>query len=172
MVRWSPTAQRKTQRKLQPALRAFITAAIVVGDFDASLRFWRDGIGFEETMDMHFDGDWATLFGAPSQRLRSVFLGDPARPDGGIVELVQFVADPESLGQGGAVHAVVPAATGPGFFLLSCYVDVDAVLERLGALGLGGEPRRITVGPAADVNMATVVDPDGVLVELIGLPKS
>ena len=55
---------------------------------------------------------------------------------------------------------------------MSCYVDVDAVLARLAGLGLGGEPRRITV-PApggAEVQMATVVDPDGVLVELIGIP--
>ena len=65
------------------------------------------------------------------------------------------------------------AAPAPGFFLLSCYVDVDAVLARLADLGLGGAPRRITV-PAPgdqDVKMATVVDPDGVLVELIGLPR-
>jgi hypothetical protein len=59
-----------------------------------------------------------------------------------------------------------------GFFLLSCYVDVDAVLDRLRTLGLGGEPRRIVVpGPNDAVQMATVVDPDGVLVELIGVPS-
>jgi catechol 2,3-dioxygenase-like lactoylglutathione lyase family enzyme len=106
-------------------------SAIVVRDFDASLRFWRDGIGFEAMMDMQFDGDWGTLFHAPSQRLRSVFLGDPARADAGIVELVQFLTDGES---------------GPG----------------------RGEPAD---GPAGDVSMATVVDPDGVLVELIGIPS-
>ncbi len=61
----------------------------------------------------------------------------------------------------------------PGFFLLSCYVDVDAVLARLRALGLGGEPRRIVVPvPDGEAQMATVVDPDGVLVELIGSPTS
>ena len=47
----------------------------------------------------------------------------------------------------------------------------DAVLDRLAALGVGGTPRRITVrGPGgAAVSMATVRDPDGVLVELIGI---
>ena len=55
--------------------------------------------------------------------------------------------------------------------MLSCYVDVEPALERLPALGLGGQPRRIEVpSPFGDVEMATVVDPDGVLVELIGLP--
>lgn len=139
-------------------------SAIVVRDVEESLRFWRDGIGFEVMMDMHFEADWKTLFAAPSNRLRSVFLGDPARADAGIVELVDF---------GDASGASVPpATTAPGFFLLSCYVDVDAVLDRLRALGLGGEARRISVsGPKADVEMATVVDPDGVLVELIGIPS-
>jgi hypothetical protein len=56
--------------------------------------------------------------------------------------------------------------------LLSCYVDVEATLARLSALALGGDPRRIAVpGPnGAAVQMATVRDPDGVLVELIGIP--
>jgi catechol 2,3-dioxygenase-like lactoylglutathione lyase family enzyme len=63
-------------------------SAIVVRDVEASLRFWRDGIGLDVTMDMHFDGDWSTLFGAPANRLRSIFLGDLARTDAGIVELI------------------------------------------------------------------------------------
>jgi catechol 2,3-dioxygenase-like lactoylglutathione lyase family enzyme len=138
-------------------------SAIVVRDVDASLRFWRDGIGFEVTMDMHFDGDWGTLFGAAENRLRSVFLGDPAQADAGTVELVQF----RTAGAAAPVERGVPA---PGFFLLSCYVEVETVLERLADLGLGGEPRRISVpGKGAAVRMATVVDPDGVLVELIGI---
>jgi glyoxylase I family protein len=138
--------------------------AIVVVDVAQSLRFWRDCIGFETLMDHEFDGAWTTLFDAPGDRLRSVFLGDPAYPDAGIVELVQFVGDTQpSFGP----------ATPPrnGFFLVSCYVDVDAVLARLQAARLGGTPRRITVsGAGAEVQMATVVDPDGVLVELIGMP--
>jgi catechol 2,3-dioxygenase-like lactoylglutathione lyase family enzyme len=150
-------------------------SAIVVHDVDASLRFWRDGIGFEVMMDMHFDGDWPALFGAPASRLRSVFLGDPARGDAGIVELVQFVAsspDDPLRRDTSDDSASTSTSTSAGFFLLSCYVDVEAVLARLDGLGLGGEPRRITVpGPAgsAAVGMATVVDPDGVLVELIGV---
>ena len=137
-------------------------SAIVVRDLDASLRFWRDGIGFAVMMDMEFDGDWQTLFAARSNRLHSVFLGDPAHPAAGIVELVQF-----DDGAGDAADAQAPRN---GFFLLSCYVDVEATLARLRDLGLGGDPTRITV-PApngAAVAMATVRDPDGVLVELIG----
>lgn len=139
-------------------------SAIVVRDVDASLRFWRDGVGFEVMMDMSFDGDWRSLFEARSNRLRSVFLGDPRSPDAGIVELVQF--------DQGAEDRAALTAPREGFFLLSCFVDVDETLARLAALELGGEPRRITVPGAAGatVQMATVVDPDGVLVELIGIP--
>jgi glyoxylase I family protein len=143
------------------AARAHHTA-IVVRDVGASLRFWRDGIGFDIVMDSHFDGEWPELFGVKSRRLRSIFLGDPARPDSGIVELVSFPADSDD-----AQLSAGPGAI--GFFLISCYVDVGAALARLAALGLGGEPRRITMPTpsGAGVPMATVVDPNGVLVELI-----
>jgi catechol 2,3-dioxygenase-like lactoylglutathione lyase family enzyme len=137
--------------------------AICVRDLDASLRFWRDGMGMTVMMNMGFDGRWTELFAARSDHLHSVFLGDPARADAGVVELVVF--------DGGMEPAAAPGPPAEGFFLVSCYVDVDVVLARLASLGLGGEPRRITVpGPGAEVPMATVRDPDGVLVELIGVP--
>src|SRR5687767_7729669 len=114
-------------------------------------------------MDQEFDGDWPTLFGARASRLHSVFLGDPSNPDAGIVELVAF--DPMRDGP----EPVDEPCT--GFFLLSFFVgEVDAVLAKLAELNLGGAPSRIEQ-PAPDGNtvvMATVRDPDGVLVELIG----
>lgn len=131
-------------------------SAVCVRDVDASLRFWRDGLGFEVLMDHEFTGDWPGLLGAPSRSLRAVFLGDPANPGAGIVELVDLGAPP-----GG------PESLGPptrGFLLLSVMTDVAAALERLATFGLGGPPRRIEV---AGVVMCTIVDPDGVLVELV-----
>jgi glyoxylase I family protein len=137
--------------------------AICVRDVDASLRFYRDGLGLETLMDHGFDGDWSTLFDAPSNRLRSVFLGDPGRPDAGIVELVAFDASPGDR--------VPPAPPALGFFLLSFFVDVDETVARIERLGLARDLRRIEVpGPAGPVPMATVRDPDGVLVELVGAP--
>jgi catechol 2,3-dioxygenase-like lactoylglutathione lyase family enzyme len=138
-------------------------SAINARDFDASLRFYRDGLGLEVMMDQEFDGDWPALFGAKASRLHSVFLGDPSNPDAGIVELVSFdgMKDPN------------PDADNPqiGFFLLSFMVgDVDAALDRLRSLDLDRKKTRIE-HPSPDgsaVVMATVRDPDGVLVELIG----
>jgi glyoxylase I family protein len=137
-------------------------AAVCTTDVERALRFYRDGIGLDVLMDREFDGDWPTLFGARDRTLRSVFLGDPASADAGVVELVAFPS--------GVSHAAdrVPEP-GVGFFLLSFFVDdLDATLDRLSALGFDDPPRRITVpGPQAPVAMATVRDPDGVLVELI-----
>jgi catechol 2,3-dioxygenase-like lactoylglutathione lyase family enzyme len=141
-------------------------SAIHARDVDASLRFYRDGLGLRVLMDHEFDGDWRTLFGAPADRLRSVFLGDPAAPDAGIVELVVF--DDARAGSAEA-GASLPEARRAGFFLLSFFLDVDDTLARLAELGFEGPASRIRVpGPEGDVEMATVRDPDGVLVELVG----
>ena len=128
------------------------------------MRFWRDGLGLTELFDHTFSGNWPQLFGAHSDRLRSIFLGDPRAPDTGIVELVVF----EGAGDAS------PQAPGPrhGFFLLSLQRDVDATLSSLAALGFTDGVRRISVpAPAgATVPMAVITAPDGVLVELIGPP--
>ena len=132
-------------------------SAVCVRDLEASLRFWRDGLGFDLLMDERFEGDWPTLLLAPSTSLRSVFLGDPNAPASGIVELVDLGAVPDQ-GQ------LATTAGSSGFLLLSVLTDVEAALTRLHTLGLGGTPRRVEV---SGVDMAVVTDPDGVLVELI-----
>jgi catechol 2,3-dioxygenase-like lactoylglutathione lyase family enzyme len=139
-------------------------SAIHAHDIGASLRFYRDGVGLEVLMDHGFDGDWRTLFDAPADRLRSVFLGDPSAPDAGIVELVAFD------GVSGTVSETDQSESpSVGFFLLSFFVEVEDTLDRLADLGFDGAVRRIRVpGPEGDVEMATVRDPDGVLVELVG----
>jgi catechol 2,3-dioxygenase-like lactoylglutathione lyase family enzyme len=137
-------------------------SAICTSDVERSLRFWRDGLGLTELFDHQFTGDWPELFGAKTNRLRSIFLGDPQTPDSGIVELVQFAGAAEApAGSGVPTH---------GFFLLSLQREVDTTLSALADLGFTDGVRRITV-PAPGgktVAMAVVTAPDGVLVELIG----
>ena len=142
-------------------------SAVVVDDVDASLRFYRDGIGLDVLMDHVFEGDWPTLFDAPSTTLRSIFLGDRRHPDAGVVELVVFESSAPSASSTPAAPS--SSAASAGFFLLSFYVDVAEVLKRLDALGFG--PARQIEQPAPDgpVAMATVRDPDGVLIELVGV---
>jgi catechol 2,3-dioxygenase-like lactoylglutathione lyase family enzyme len=139
--------------------------AIVTADVKRSIRFWRDGLGFAELFDHTFTGDWPALFGATTDRLRSVFLGDPNAPDTGIVELVQFEGT-----KPGAPPSSAPAF---GFFLLSLQRDVDATLAGLAELGFDDGVRRIEM-PAPGgkaVAMAVITAPDGVRVELIGPPE-
>ncbi|MCB1249178.1 MAG: VOC family protein [Acidimicrobiales bacterium] len=133
--------------------------AITTVDVEASLAFWRDGIGLAVLMDASFDGDWPTLLRAPSDRLRSIFLGDPEAADAGIIELVAFA---EAGSDADAGDAAGPPR--PGVLLVSLFADVDATLARLDGLGLAADVRRIS---ASGIDMAVVVDPNGVAVELL-----
>jgi catechol 2,3-dioxygenase-like lactoylglutathione lyase family enzyme len=138
--------------------------AIVTVDVDRSVSFWRDGLGLTVLFDHTFTGDWPALFGAETERLRSIFLGDPDAPDTGIVELVVF--------DGVAPASPAPGGPASGFFLVSLQRDVDTALERLGELGFDSDMRRISM-PAPHgktVAMAVITAPDGVRVELIGAP--
>lgn len=141
-------------------------AAIVTSDVDRSLRFWRDGMGLIQMLDHTFKGDWPTLFDADTDVLRSVFLGDPERPDSGIVELVYFDGVTTTADDRGT-------APRPGFFLLSLERDVEPTLAALAELGFTEGLRRISM-PAPHgktVAMAVITAPDGVCVELIGAPS-
>jgi glyoxylase I family protein len=137
-------------------------SAICTSDVERSLRFWRDGLGLTELFDHNFTGDWPVLFGAKTDRLRSIFLGDPLTPQSGIVELVEFAGAEEA--------PAVSEVPRHGFFLLSLEREVDTTLSALAALGFTDGVRRITVpAPAGKtVTMGVVAAPDGVLVELIG----
>ena len=137
-------------------------SAICTADVERSLRFWRDGLGLTPLLDHHFTGDWPELFGAKTDQLRSVFLGDPKAPESGIVELVELSgADEASHPSGHPRH---------GFFLLSLQRDVDETLSTLAELGFSDGVRRIDAAAPGGkkVAMAVITAPDGVLVELIG----
>ena len=142
--------------------------AITTVDVEASLAFWRDGIGLAVLMDASFDGDWPTLLRAPSDRLRSIFLGDPEAADAGIIELVAFAdAGSDADADEASSDADAGDAAGPprpGVLLVSLFADVDATLARLDGLGLAADVRRIS---ASGIDMAVVVDPNGVAVELL-----
>lgn len=131
--------------------------ALCPENFEASVRFYRDGLGFEPIMDDVIPGEWRSFFDARSDKLRSVFFGDRERPYAGIVELVMFDGGQEPAPPNGR-----PAA---GFFLLSFEVDVEATAARLTALGLDADLRVIDTEIGSKI--ARLRDPDGVLIELI-----
>jgi glyoxylase I family protein len=133
----------------------------LVRDLEASLRFYRDGLGLDLLQDRQVEGDWPALFDAPSRRVRAVYPGDAGVPDdhAGVLELNVFDGD--------APAGPPPSPPRTGFFLLSFFVDVEATLSRLAALGLSGPPRRVSQStPHGTLTLATVRDPDGLLVLL------
>jgi catechol 2,3-dioxygenase-like lactoylglutathione lyase family enzyme len=136
-------------------------AGVCCRDIEESLRFYRDGIGLVVLADVVLAADLKPLLGVSTTSVRTVFLGEAEHPDAGIVELLDLgvaaIADADA-------QAGIPAR---GVFLLSLQLGVEVVLERLAAMGLGGTPLTMTV-PGGKV-AATVVDPDGVQVELLPL---
>lgn len=134
---------------------------IFVADADRSLAFYRDGLGLQTIVDRDFDGPWPEMFGGvSSRRLRAMILGDPERPDRGQVELLTL-SDPVGKGQGR-----LPIATGT--LMLSFTVDLGSVLPKLEAAG-GTDVRRATLKNGVDV--VTLRDPDGIIVELLDVPS-
>jgi catechol 2,3-dioxygenase-like lactoylglutathione lyase family enzyme len=132
--------------------------ALCTTDVELALRFWQDGMGLTQLFDHSFSGSWRQLFGAETDELRSIFLGDG---DAGLVELVMMA---------GSGAALPPGAPRAGLFLVSFERDVDEQLARLAELGFEAEVRRIEqpAGAGKVVPMAVIRAPDGVLVELIG----
>lgn len=134
---------------------------LVPADIEQSLRFYRDGIGLTVLADFTMDADLEPLLGRRTSHVRAVFVGSPDSPQGGTLELLDL---------GEAELRSEPMGSGTphrGLFLLSFVVNVDDVLSRLADLGLGGPPR--TMKSPGGIT-ATVVDPDGVTVELLNRP--
>ena len=135
-------------------------SAVVCSDVELSLRFYRDGLGMDVLMDEVFEGDWPTLFAARSTRLRSIFLGSAGDASSGIVELVVLDAEPAP-------------ADRPRRTASSCSRSMSTSRRRWPvspAFGVQAEGRTAMATPGGEVLMATVRDPDGVLIELIGVP--
>lgn len=140
-------------------------AGLYPADIYDSVRFYRDGVGLDVLAEFTLDGDFGALLGRSTEHVRSVFLGWRGSPQGGLVELLEMGA-PDVRGEPPA-----PGVPHRGLFLLSFHVVVEDVLARLTALGLGGAPRAMRDRRGAVV-AATVVDPDGVTVELLSRPVS
>jgi glyoxylase I family protein len=128
-------------------------------DFEASLHFYTVGIGLTVKFDVTLEMDMQGLLGVRTEKVRTLFLADSEAPDASSLELLD-------LGDGAAATET-PRSGFPqrGLTLISFHAPVKDTLARLAQLGLGGEPRMVPTPRGGFA--ATVVDPDGVIVELV-----
>ncbi|PKO49415.1 MAG: glyoxalase [Betaproteobacteria bacterium HGW-Betaproteobacteria-4] len=145
----------------------FSHVGVAVSDLQASLRFYRDGLGFKEGALIEPEEKLSPLLGLrPPIEMKCQFL----RLGSMVVELIEFkqpafVAAPEvprPLNHAGLTH-------------LSFRVDdVDAMAERLERLGgtIQHSTRVEEKDHGVDAQIVFVVDPDGTRIELMSYPHS
>lgn len=142
------------------SVTGFFHGGITVSDMDASVPFYRDGLGLEVAFDRVLDGDYLpVVLDLPLSTIRAVYLHIPG---GGYVELLEY----RGLER-------MPAASrpcDPGAGHLCLYVEgIDEIWARMQDLGFtsrSGTPVDITAGPNAGARSIYLLDPDGYPVEL------
>jgi catechol 2,3-dioxygenase-like lactoylglutathione lyase family enzyme len=142
---------------------SFSHLGICVSDLDRSLRFYCEGLGFEQVASHRVGAEFSGLIEVEDVALESRML---AR-DGVTIELLGFVS-PGHVGDGGR-----RPMNQLGLTHLSLRVDdVDGVASTI--VGLGGtvvRGTRTTLDmPGARLDFLYCTDPDGVRIELMDLP--
>jgi catechol 2,3-dioxygenase-like lactoylglutathione lyase family enzyme len=143
---------------------AVVHAGLTVSDLDASLRFWRDGLGMREAMSQEKEGGYLeAVVREPGAHVRMVHLEFPG--GGTRIELFQYLRP-----AGGRVSGR-PADVGFAHVCVAC-TDVDELLARLVVAGGTpfGEPADIDTGANRGGRCVYVRDPDGHAVELFSPP--
>jgi lactoylglutathione lyase len=143
------------------SITGFFHGGITVSEMDASLAFYRDGLGLEVHFDRIADAPYLREVLALEQtEMRVVYLRIPNTA--AFVELLEY--------RGLERHPASARPCDPGSGHLCLYVDdVDAMHARLIDGGFGSRskgPVAITAGPNQGARSVYAVDPDGYLVEL------
>jgi catechol 2,3-dioxygenase-like lactoylglutathione lyase family enzyme len=143
---------------------SFSHLGLCVSDLERSLRFYRDGLGFELVASHRIGDEFGPLLELEGVELESRMLSR----DGVTIELLGFVSpDPTGDGERRPMNRL-------GLTHLSLRVDdveaVAAVIEELG--GSVVRATRTTMDfPAARLDFLYCTDPDGVRIELMDLPS-
>ena len=139
----------------------FFHAGVTVLDMEASLRFYRDGLGLE----VSFDGESAVtnarqIWNIDPERVRVVFLTVPGSD--AFVELFEF------MGIERHPASARPCDYGAGHLCLFIE-DAEALHRHMVELGFrsrAGQVVTIQTGPHAGAKVAYLIDPDGYHVEV------
>ncbi|NBX30338.1 bleomycin resistance protein [bacterium] len=153
----------------EPAFtRSTIDLGCVVGDLDASVRFYTEGIGFQELKGFEVPAPLATDAGLTDGKplaIRVLVLGSGESATK--LKLMQVAGTTPRTGDTEFIHSRA------GFRYLTIFVaDTDAALARLAKVGVKPVAKSPVALPAslapAGMHLTCVRDPDGNLVELIG----
>lgn len=135
----------------------------ITSDIDASVKFWTEVMGFEAQPIGERRQPWiATFMGVPGAQVRLVHLYG----HGGHIEFIQFDEPDEPS---------IPRGSQPGAAHICMRVkNVDQLRADILAQGgsLQGEATAITEGLATGLRGLYMRDPQGILIELVELPKS
>lgn len=137
-------------------------AGRIVSDLDASLRFYRDLMGFRVDDDEVLEGEDISRFVQVERaRLRAVMLSLDGSPP--FIELTQFLHPLARAANG--ENAVTTVGDGHISIMVS---DIHRAFERLSGAGVpfNSPPIPVTKGTFAGQWVAACLDPDGLMVEL------
>ncbi len=142
---------------------SFSHLGICVSDLERSLRFYGEGLGFEQVASHQVGGEFGALMEIEGVEVESRML----RRDGLTIELLSFVS-PGATGDGGR-----RPMNQLGLTHLSLRVDdvgtLADTLEGLGGSVVRGTRTTLDLGGTV-LDFVYCTDPDGVRIELMDLP--
>jgi len=149
---------------------ATVDVGIIVGDIEKSLEFYTQGLGFREVGTIDVSAQLGKDFGLTSGHAFHVHVLALGEGEGATkVKLMHFKDAPGKSVDNKYIHST------HGINYLTMFVkDLDAAVKGAAAVGarpLAKGPVAIPANIAPGLHLATVRDPDGNMIELIG-PRS
>jgi len=142
----------------------FNHTSFTVADLDRAVRFWTEALGFEAASVSERHGDWQVpVTGVARARLRIAHLY-------GYGHHMEFI---EYLEGAGAAIALHPNMSGVAHVCLEVE-DIHATAERLFEQGATPQGEMVLVDEGSEPGSwaGYIRDPNGIVIELLELPKS
>lgn len=146
-----------------PGVQYVMHVGICVRDLPRSVRFYRDGLGFEEAGGLEIEGEpTATMLGLPELVLHAVYL----ERDGFRIELLHY-PKPGTVGS-----AEARPMNQPGLTHFAIRVDdLEQAIARVQKFGGTVLTETRIHNPDFDSHLLYATDPDGTRLELVQVPS-
>lgn len=143
----------------------FFHAGITVRDMDASLSFYRNGLGLEQQFDRVLDADYLReVLALDFTAIRAVYL---TIPGGGIIELLEY----QGIERLSARSRPNDYGAGHVCLYVDDVVEMAATLRKHGGTSRSEGVASIDSGPNKGATSIYMLDPDGYAVELFQRKK-